>query len=159
MTLHSIVKWVAAWFALLFVYVLWPIYGFMAEDNPSLRNPWAWREVPDATHCESAQRHAAMQSMADQACAVLLGHQARLHAPSLSAAIAIDGELVWSAAVGWADLANGIPATPQTLYRIGSTSNPSREPCWRAWWIRVWWHWMRRLVGTTATCPTPSGRP
>ncbi|MFM2044418.1 MAG: hypothetical protein RLY86_2994 [Pseudomonadota bacterium] len=43
-------------------------------------------------------------------------------APSLSAAISIDGRLVWAAAVGWADLENRIPATPDTRYRIGSTS-------------------------------------
>lgn len=106
------------------IYLSWPFYGFIAEDNPSLRKPWAWQEVPDATQCQSQPVAPEIQPVADEACALLLAHQARLHAPSLSAAIAVDGELVWSAAVGWSDLASETLATPRTLYRIGSTSKP-----------------------------------
>ena len=65
-----------------------------------------------------------MAQPAEQACALLKARQTVIHAPSLSAAVVIDGELVWSAAAGWADLASDELATPQTLYRIGSTSKP-----------------------------------
>ncbi len=40
--------------------------------------------------------------------------------PSLAAAVLRDGELVWEAAVGAADVASGLEATPDTQYRIGS---------------------------------------
>ncbi|WP_139141479.1 serine hydrolase domain-containing protein [Pseudohongiella acticola] len=106
------------------IYLIWPAYGFMAETNPSLRNPWRWQDVPVATTCQSSPMAPDLQSIAEQACALLLAHQARVHAPSLSAAVAIDGRLVWSGAVGWADLGSQSLATPQTLYRIGSTSKP-----------------------------------
>ena len=45
-----------------------------------------------------------------------------LQVPSVSAAIGLRGELIWSSAVGYADLENRIPATPKTIYRLGSTS-------------------------------------
>ena len=105
-------------------YLFWPMYGFIAESNASLRKPWAWTEVPAADICHSSPIDAAWRSTADRACALLLEHQAMIHAPSLSAAVAVDGKLVWSAAVGWSDLAAMKPATPETLYRIGSTSKP-----------------------------------
>jgi len=124
MSWRLILKVVLTLFVAAVVYLFWPLYGFLAEDNPSLRKPWAWREVPDAEQCQASPVSAAMQALADQACAVLRAHQARLHAPSLSMAITVDGKMVWSAAVGWADIAGQIPATPRTLYRIGSTSKP-----------------------------------
>jgi CubicO group peptidase (beta-lactamase class C family) len=43
-------------------------------------------------------------------------------APGISAAIVENGEFVWSAGFGMADLENSVPATPQTLYRLASIS-------------------------------------
>ena len=40
--------------------------------------------------------------------------------PSVAAAVARDGEIVWSNAIGSADLDAGRDATPDTQYRIGS---------------------------------------
>ena len=45
-------------------------------------------------------------------------------APGVSAAVVQDGEFVWSAGFGMADLENSVPATSQTLYRLGSISKP-----------------------------------
>ena len=45
-----------------------------------------------------------------------------LHVPSVSAAVGLRGKLIWSSAVGYADLENRLPATPETIYRLGSTS-------------------------------------
>ena len=42
--------------------------------------------------------------------------------PSLSAAVARDGTVLWAGAVGYADLAAGTAATPDVLYRLGSSS-------------------------------------
>jgi serine beta-lactamase-like protein LACTB len=106
------------------VFAAGPLIAYVGETTPWLRKPWAWQQVPDVTSCDATPVAAQLEVAADQACALLLAHQARLHAPSLSAAIAIDGEIVWRAAVGWADLAENRAATPQTLYRIGSTSKP-----------------------------------
>jgi CubicO group peptidase (beta-lactamase class C family) len=43
-------------------------------------------------------------------------------APGISAAVVQDGEFVWSAGFGTADLQNSVPATSQMLYRLGSIS-------------------------------------
>jgi CubicO group peptidase (beta-lactamase class C family) len=40
--------------------------------------------------------------------------------PSITAGVVRAGETVWSGAVGLADLEGGIPATPETQYRVGS---------------------------------------
>ena len=42
--------------------------------------------------------------------------------PGISAAVVQDGEVVWSAGFGMADLENSVPATSKTLYRLGSIS-------------------------------------
>ena len=44
--------------------------------------------------------------------------------PGLSAAVALDGELIWSGASGLADIENGVPATAASVYRIASISKP-----------------------------------
>jgi CubicO group peptidase (beta-lactamase class C family) len=106
------------------LYLLWPIYGFVAESNALLRKPWAWETVPVANSCQLSNVAAAFKVEADQACSLLLARQERIRMPSISAAVAIDGGLVWSAAVGWSNLRDKVLATPETLYRIGSTSKP-----------------------------------
>jgi CubicO group peptidase (beta-lactamase class C family) len=40
--------------------------------------------------------------------------------PGLSVAVVHDQEMVWARGFGWSDVAAEVPATPQTLYRIGS---------------------------------------
>jgi serine beta-lactamase-like protein LACTB len=46
------------------------------------------------------------------------------HAPGLSAAVVLNGEEVWAAGFGMADLESYAPATEYTLYRLGSVSKP-----------------------------------
>ena len=45
-------------------------------------------------------------------------------APGLAAAIAIDGKIVWSDAVGYAEIEAKTPVTTTTRFRIGSVSKP-----------------------------------
>jgi len=44
--------------------------------------------------------------------------------PGISVAVVQDGELLWSAGFGMADLENFVPATRSTLFRLGSISKP-----------------------------------
>ena len=44
--------------------------------------------------------------------------------PGIGAAIVLEGEAVWSAGFGMADLENSSPATSSTLFRLGSISKP-----------------------------------
>lgn len=54
--------------------------------------------------------------------------------PGVSAAVVQDGELVWSAGFGMADLENSVPATSNTLYRLGSISKPITATAAMALW-------------------------
>lgn len=49
---------------------------------------------------------------------------AEANLPGLSAAVAIDGEVVWARGFGFADLERRVAATPETRYRIGSVGKP-----------------------------------
>jgi len=40
--------------------------------------------------------------------------------PGLSAAVAVNGELVWAEAFGWSDVEIQTPLTPQTRFRLGA---------------------------------------
>jgi CubicO group peptidase (beta-lactamase class C family) len=44
--------------------------------------------------------------------------------PGIGAAVVLDGEPVWSAGFGMADVENSSPATSSTLFRLGSISKP-----------------------------------
>lgn len=54
--------------------------------------------------------------------------------PGLSAAIVQDGEVVWSAGFGMADLENSVAATSDTVYRVGSISKPLTATAAMALW-------------------------
>ncbi|MDX1741314.1 MAG: serine hydrolase domain-containing protein, partial [Rhodothermales bacterium] len=48
----------------------------------------------------------------------------RTDVPGMSAAVGVDGDVVWAAGYGFADLEHGAPVTEETLFRIGSVSKP-----------------------------------
>ncbi|WP_160280057.1 serine hydrolase domain-containing protein [Cellvibrio mixtus] len=49
-------------------------------------------------------------------------HKTNIHAPAISAAVAIDGKIVWAGATGWANIEKQIPVTTGTQFRTGSTA-------------------------------------
>jgi CubicO group peptidase (beta-lactamase class C family) len=51
---------------------------------------------------------------------LLAAEQRDKRLPSIAAAVARDGEVIWESAVGMADVEAGVEATPDTQYRIGS---------------------------------------
>lgn len=52
----------------------------------------------------------------------IVRHRAEHGFPAISAAVSVNGELIWAGTSGWSDLEAGIAATPDTAFRIGSTS-------------------------------------
>lgn len=46
----------------------------------------------------------------------------RVGSPGLSAAVAVDGKVVWAEGFGEADVENHVPATPESRFRLGSVS-------------------------------------
>jgi CubicO group peptidase (beta-lactamase class C family) len=55
---------------------------------------------------------------------VITEEMSRQSIPAVSVAVAVDGEMLWSAGMGMADVENFVPAKASTMYRLGSISKP-----------------------------------
>lgn len=64
----------------------------------------------------------AAQRLAERARALTERVRAEERLPGVSAALSVDGKIVWSGGSGYADLENLVPATEKTVYRIASIS-------------------------------------
>jgi serine beta-lactamase-like protein LACTB len=71
---------------------------------------------------DGPQETAAFREAVEHSRQLVSDWQRENHITGASAAVAIDGRVVWSEGFGWADLELGVRATPQTRYRIGSVS-------------------------------------
>jgi serine beta-lactamase-like protein LACTB, mitochondrial len=104
------------------VALLVAVFAYKAYE-PLIANRWGWKPVPAKLDYPLAAMHApgweAAGARADDLLKII---RERTLAPSVSAAILVDGEVVWAGAVGYADLGRRAPATPQTAYRLGSSS-------------------------------------
>lgn len=111
---------------MLFGLVIWaaaPVYQFFAHQGKLPLPPWGFVELPDE-QAPSAQQllDARYADAAAQALTRLESHRQGIKVPGISAAVAIGGKLVWTGTSGWADIARRRPVTPDTRFRIGSTS-------------------------------------
>ncbi|NBC26488.1 MAG: serine hydrolase [Bacteroidetes bacterium] len=97
------------------------LYPKFAEDNAWMR-PFGWLDLPEQRPYTESEVAAGYRGAADRARDIVQDHLQEINVPAFSAAIAVDGKLVWSAAAGYADLEQKRKATPNTLFRIGSTS-------------------------------------
>jgi len=116
---------VAAVAVLLLLVVFWlglPIYEFFAYrgEAPMLpaRNWVLTDEAPSVQKLLSPDYAEA----GDAATVALAQHRQTINAPAISAAMVIDGQIVWAGASGWADVDQQTPATPASRFRLGSTS-------------------------------------
>jgi serine beta-lactamase-like protein LACTB len=105
--------------AMAFIWFAAPIYQFLAYEGKVPMWFSADIAAPDAYPQTTAfsthpQATAALQLLAQ--------HREKIHAPAISAAVAVDGKIVWAGAVGWENIEQQIPATDRTQFRIGSTS-------------------------------------
>jgi CubicO group peptidase (beta-lactamase class C family) len=100
---------------------LFSLYPYIAEDVPFMR-PFGWVDLPETRPYTEGEVAPGYQAAADHARDLLHNHVNTINVPAFSAAIAVDGKLIWSAATGYADLEQEQKVTPNTLFRIGSTS-------------------------------------
>lgn len=82
--------------------------------------PFTLPAAPPATPPASVP--ARFERAAADARALMATHRAAIGAPALSGAVGVGGTLLWSEAIGLADVAAATPARRETRYRIGSTS-------------------------------------
>lgn len=103
-------------------YLLSPVYGFYAHKGALPLPPTGWQPLPEDTPATHTHAATVTRESADAALARLAAHRDRIGAPAITAAVARGGEIVWTGAVGWADLKSHRPASADTAFRIGSTS-------------------------------------
>lgn len=87
-----------------------------------LRGEIGWRPLPAEAPLTSTALDPAFDDAACDALAELEAMRVEEGVPGVTAAVAIDGALVWAGAAGWSDLEAGTPMTPDAMMRIGSTS-------------------------------------
>ena len=97
----------------------WPIYQYFAyEGKVPMFFPTDF-VLPESTPQSTAfSTHPQSQAALD----LLTQHKTYIHAPAISAAVAINGQIVWAGAAGWANIETKIPATADTQFRTGSTA-------------------------------------
>ena len=77
-----------------------------------------------ATAVQAAPAAKSWAASIENARALVATHREQLGIPGISAAVGVDGKILWSEGFGYADLESRVPARAQTLYRIGSVSKP-----------------------------------
>ncbi|BDX08347.1 serine hydrolase domain-containing protein [Planctobacterium marinum] len=104
------------------LYFIAPVYQFYAHRGEAPMPFWGYLTLAVESPTSSEVHVSQYEQAATQAIALLTEHQKNMYAPGISAAIAIDGELVWTGTAGWADIAAQEPMSSATQFRIGSTS-------------------------------------
>jgi len=127
MPIASIIKFSAIGLAVLLGVAVWmamPYYGFHAHRGDASFGPLGWTDIPveDAVPSTQDVFDTALMAEGDEALRRLMEYRSSIGTPAMSAAVSIQGEMVWRGSVGWADLEARTPATSETMFRIGSTS-------------------------------------
>jgi len=82
-------------------------------------NPWA---TPQAGRPAPQIKQGDFKAFEQYAAELIHGEMTRKNIVGLSAAVIIGDKIVWSKGFGYADREGRIPATPETVYRVGSIS-------------------------------------
>src|SRR5438105_14263054 len=77
------------------------------------------REVPAQESIAPPEKYAACVRALDQ---FITHEMANKQLPGLSIALVDDQTIIWAKGYGYADAANKVPATAETVYRVGSVS-------------------------------------
>jgi len=104
------------------VWLGWPVYQFFAHNGRVPMLPFGWVVIEGEAPVVEELQDARFRDAADHALRQLVTHREQIAAPAISAAILVDGQIVWRAAVGWADIETRDPVTLDSRFRIGSTS-------------------------------------
>lgn len=96
--------------------------AWISHNTDHLTPPWGWQKLPSEAPRTDQIFVPQYRDFAAAAMEQLRTERERIGTPSLSAAVAHDGKIIWAATVGWASLQPSVPASIDTVYRIGSTS-------------------------------------
>lgn len=104
------------------VYVSVPIYQGLAHRGILPMVGWDYQTWPTEQPTTQQVNDSRFETSGLQALNLLKKQQKVVSAPGYTAAVAINGNIVWAGSVGWADIARQIKMTTDTQLRIGSTS-------------------------------------
>ena len=99
-----------------------PIYDFYAHKHVVPIIGAKYTHIPDNAPHESETFDNHYGSITPQVIDLLEVHRQTINSPGISAAVAINGKLIWAGASGWANIENNEMMTPKSQFRIGSTS-------------------------------------
>ncbi len=103
--------------------LVWPVYESMAYKNKISFPPfYQFDKIPDTNPTDQKLYQEQYSAPANKALALLTKHKIAINAPAISAAVSIDGKLVWAGASGWSNIKHKTPVTTDTQFRIGSTA-------------------------------------
>ena len=115
-------KLLALFLLLVLAWLMWPVYQFFAYKNDAPMLPVGFVTLPEDDPASQVVTDARYKNTGKKALDALVDHKRTILAPGISAAVAIDGSLVWTGVAGWADIKKALPVTADTRFRIGSTS-------------------------------------
>ena len=110
------------WFALVALapglVLLWVmgLWAFMSATPPLHTDP---QNIPSVTHAAPAPKWA---DAVEQARGIVRAGLTEYSLPGLSVAVGVGGDIVWAEGVGFADLEDRIPVSPETRFRLGTAS-------------------------------------
>ncbi|GGD69601.1 serine hydrolase domain-containing protein [Lacimicrobium alkaliphilum] len=102
--------------------MLAPVYQFYAHRGKVPMLPWGYLTIPTDSPGFSEVKDDRYTQAGKTMIEILESHRQKINSPGISAAVAIDGKLVWRGGSGWADIKANKPVNAQTQFRIGSTS-------------------------------------
>ncbi len=102
--------------------MLAPVYQFYAHRGEAPMPPWGYETIPADSPSFSQVEDERYTQAAENATDILEAHRQNINSPGISAAVAIEGKLVWAGGAGWADIEADKPVSKHTQFRIGSTS-------------------------------------
>lgn len=100
----------------------WPIYLFFAYSDGSTLPAAAWEELPTDAPQEQRLGNEHYQEVGNELMQPMDRHRRDIGAAAISAAVLIGDEVIWAGTSGWADISNKVAVTPDSRFRIGSTS-------------------------------------
>jgi serine beta-lactamase-like protein LACTB len=108
---------------LLLIAVIWPVYdGFAHKGKVPFPFFYTYIDIPKDSPTQQLLHNKVYKETGDHALSLLTQHKTNINAPAISAAVSINGDLVWAGVSGWSDIDNKTPVTTDTQFRIGSTS-------------------------------------
>lgn len=80
--------------------------------------------TPQSDQSQSDQAHSDVQAVVDSARTLVMTEFEEQNYPGMSIAVAVEGEVVWSEGIGFADVEAQVPVTTASKFRVGSVSKP-----------------------------------